>query len=185
LQQQLTEAEEYIEQLESRLEEEKDKKIKFKDNIGDIASQALEGMLRRNLHWFSGVPVLEGLAGTIQEDNKRLALQHMSHVTSPPVETPISFTRKAENKNETSEEIFYSSSLKNLTHLLQKNFSHHEQQAILNICELFTQNKENICIVQNLLHVALSENAKEKIEAINAINDTNETGDADFSELTV
>lgn len=185
LQQQLTEAEEYIEQLESRLEEEKDKKIKLKDNIGDIASQALEGMLRRNLHWFSGVPVLEGLAGTIQEDNKRLALQHMNHVTSPHDETPISFTRKAENKNEILEEIFYSPCLKNLTHLLQKNFSDHEQQSILNIGELFAQNKENIRIVQNLLHAALSENATEQIEAMNATIDTNETGNEDFSELTV
>lgn len=54
LQQQLEDAEEYIDELEKRLASEKKNKLNIADNIGSIAGIALEGILKRNVDTILG-----------------------------------------------------------------------------------------------------------------------------------
>ncbi len=69
LQEQLDEAEEYQEKLEKQIEELKQKKFNIKDQIGDIASHALEDLFLRNAKKLKHVPVLGGLAGLMEAAN--------------------------------------------------------------------------------------------------------------------
>lgn len=68
---QLTEAEEYIGELEVKLEIEKEGKLKLKGvHFGEIASVAAESIIRRNAHLLSRIPGAESLAGIIMEDSE-------------------------------------------------------------------------------------------------------------------
>lgn len=88
---QLDESEEYAEGLETQLEELKANKYKLGNfNVGEIASLALEGIVRRNPQLLSKLPGGEALAGIIEQDNldKRQLI--------PPVpEGEASFQKKA------------------------------------------------------------------------------------------
>jgi len=69
----LKEAETYIEQLEKQLVEAKNTKVSAKENFGGVVSLALESVVRRNTHLLSGIPLVgQGLAGVVEQDNKRL-----------------------------------------------------------------------------------------------------------------
>ena len=66
----LEESEEYAEQLETELEEVKTNKYKLGNiNMGELASIALEGIVRRNPQFISKLPGGETLAGIIEQDN--------------------------------------------------------------------------------------------------------------------
>ncbi|MDE3248118.1 MAG: hypothetical protein KGO82_05655 [Bacteroidota bacterium] len=69
LEEQLSEAEKYHEVLERQIEELQRKKLNLRDHIGEIASQALEGLFIRNADKLRNVPVLGGLAGLIGATN--------------------------------------------------------------------------------------------------------------------
>jgi hypothetical protein len=67
----LIEAEDYIEQLQAQIEEEKGNRLKFKGmHIGEIASLVVEGMIRRNPRILHKLPYGEALAGLIEQDEK-------------------------------------------------------------------------------------------------------------------
>ena len=66
----LSEAEAYIEQLETDAEKSKDKKFRMGDvNVGEFASVVLEGFVRRNPQLLTKLPGGEALAGVIEQDN--------------------------------------------------------------------------------------------------------------------
>jgi hypothetical protein len=78
----LNESEEYIEELEKKLEETKALKATSKENLGEVFSIALENIVRRNTHLLGGIPLVgQGLAGIVEQDNKRLeeTAQNSSH----------------------------------------------------------------------------------------------------------
>lgn len=87
----LTEAENYIEQLEEKVENVKDKKFRMGDvNVGELASVVIEGIVRRNPQILSKLPGGEALAGIIEQDNsdREKALLEKSP------EPEVSFTKK-------------------------------------------------------------------------------------------
>lgn len=65
--QKLSEAEDYIDDLQTQLEEVKNSKKQF--TLGEIASYILEGLVRRNTHLLTKLPGGEALAGIIEQDN--------------------------------------------------------------------------------------------------------------------
>ena len=75
----LTETEEYAKGLEKEIEHLKDNKFKLGNiNIGELASVALEGIVRRNPQMLTKLPGGEALAGIIEQDNrdKERVLEH-------------------------------------------------------------------------------------------------------------
>lgn len=69
--QELEETEEYAEKLEKEIEYLKENKFKLGNiNIGELASVALESMVRRNPQFLAKLPGGESLAGIIEQDNR-------------------------------------------------------------------------------------------------------------------
>ena len=67
----LQDAEEYAGKLEKEIEYLKENKFKLGNiNIGELASVALEGIVRRNPQMLTKLPGGEALAGIIEQDNK-------------------------------------------------------------------------------------------------------------------
>jgi hypothetical protein len=67
----LSETEEYAEKLEKEIEYLKENKFKLGNiNIGELASVALEGIVRRNPQMLTKLPGGEALAGIIEQDNR-------------------------------------------------------------------------------------------------------------------
>lgn len=145
----LEEAETYIEQLQNELAESKNSKLKIKDHFGDIASQAIEGILRRNTHLLSGVPLLNGLAGVIEQDNKRLESEILGNTGV------ASFKRKTNDNNLSSKEP--DPSVNRFAIFLQENFTGDELEKVAKINQILALNKENISIILNLLNQAVQE----------------------------
>ncbi len=150
LKEQLSEAEDYIEQLENSLKEEKEKKLNIKDNIGDFAAKALEGLLRNNVHWFTNVPALNGIGDAIKQDNQ--IFQNQAANTSTKEDEPtVTFTKKKEitpqqeKATETEKQIF------EYIKLIQQKFNLTEVEKVIDILEILAEEKENIDIVFELL----------------------------------
>ena len=98
----LEESEEYAEQLESELEEVKTNKYKLGNiNMGELASIALEGIVRRNPQFISKLPGGETLAGIIEQDN--LEKQNKQATVAVP-EGEASFQKRTVMADEQSEE---------------------------------------------------------------------------------
>jgi hypothetical protein len=71
IKEELTETEEYAKGLEKEIEHLKDNKFKLGNiNIGELASVALEGIVRRNPQMLTKLPGGEALAGIIEQDNR-------------------------------------------------------------------------------------------------------------------
>lgn len=110
---QLEEAEEYSESLETQLEDLKTNRFKLGNiNMGELASVALEGIVRRNPQLLSKLPGGDALAGIIEQDN----IDKSKAIT--PAQAPegeVSFQKKAEtSENLTEEQKRYSAFLSQL-----------------------------------------------------------------------
>jgi len=91
---QLDESEEYAEGLETQLEELKANKFKLGNiNMGELASVALEGIVRRNPQLLSKLPGGEALAGIIEQDNID---KEKKQLTPAAQEGEASFQKKSE-----------------------------------------------------------------------------------------
>lgn len=155
LKEEMDEQEAYVEKLEGLLQEEKGKKISLKDNWGEVMSVALEGMVRRNSHLLGGIPMIgQGLAGVIDQDNKRL---EETALNSPKAveERKVSFKRVVEDdetkaannpaiSKEDQETLAYFQSLR-------QAFSESELLQVLDIISSLSQDKESIATVVDLL----------------------------------
>lgn len=102
IKQQLEEAEEYSETLEAELEDLKANRFKLGNlNMGELASVALEGIVRRNPQILSKLPGGEALAGIIEQDNSD-KMKGSSADVSP--EGEASFNKKKDVSEGLSEE---------------------------------------------------------------------------------
>jgi vacuolar-type H+-ATPase subunit I/STV1 len=125
----LQETEEYAEKLEKEIEYLKENKFKLGNiNIGELASVAVEGMIRRNPQFLTKLPGGEALAGIIEQDNKDQESRLLKPNASP--ETAASFQKK----EETSETQFSETEVRQLHFLnqLQEGFDQ-KQIEIFNI----------------------------------------------------
>lgn len=150
----LEETEQYVDELEKKLEETKNIKTTAKENLGEVVSLALEGMIRRNTHLLGGIPLLgQGLAGVVEQDNKRL---EESALNSPSAidERSVTFKRIVGDDEKTSstgtiskedgETLAYFQSLR-------EAFTESELLKVLDIISALSEDKENISAVLDLL----------------------------------
>lgn len=94
IKQELEEAEEYNEKLEKEIEYMKANKFKLKNmDMGELASHALEGILRRNPQIFTKIPGGQALAGFIEQDNKEQETR-MLEQQQPAQEPEATFQKK-------------------------------------------------------------------------------------------
>lgn len=152
LKEQVDDQDEYIEKLQQMLEEEKQRKVTIQDRWGETLSVALEGIVRRNPQFLGGIPIIgQGLAGVIEQDNKRLE-QKASSESNEQTETGASF-RKISEEEMNARNLFTEDDKKILEYHknLQIVFTPKELTAINQIIALFSQDKENIETVYEML----------------------------------
>jgi len=153
LKEQLDDQEDYIERLERKLEEEKQKKVTIQDRWGETLSVALEGIVRRNPQFLGGIPIIgQGLAGVIEQDNKRIEQDAANAGNSQANEPQVSF-RKISEEERTKSNAFSDDDKKILEYHknLQIIFTPMELTTINQIIALFSQDKENIETVYEML----------------------------------
>jgi hypothetical protein len=93
--QELEETEEYVETLEKELAQVKENKFKLGNiNIGELASFALEGIVRRNPQFLAKIPGAAGLAGIIEQDTKEQEAKNLSGAN--PTESKASFQKEGD-----------------------------------------------------------------------------------------
>lgn len=99
----LQEAEEYAEKLEKEIEYIKENKFKLGNiNIGELASVAMEGMIRRNPQFLTRLPGGEALAGIIEQDNLEKESK-LLQPQEPSTEANVSFQKKEATEPQFSE----------------------------------------------------------------------------------
>ena len=144
----LEEQNEYIEKLETMLEEEKTKKASIKDNWSEVFSLAIEGMVRRNTHLLNGIPLIgQGLAGVVEQDNKRIE-DKVENAESKIEERQVTFQKAHKGETHLSEE---EKKLIAYYKKLQETFTEKELTTIIRIIGLFSHDKENIETVYEML----------------------------------
>lgn len=140
----IEEKDQYIERLESGIEQAKANGNKIGGmHIGEIVSVALEGMVRRNTHLIAQVPVLNGLAGIIERDN----VQPAQTITQQP-ETEVTFKKKEQTTPVLSEE---DQQCLGLMKNIQSHFTADEFTKVINILDALSKDKEQITPVMELL----------------------------------
>ena len=173
LQGELDDSEEYIGELEKKLEETRATKATAKENLGEVFSLALENMIRRNTHLLGGIPLVgQGLAGIVDKDNKRLeeAAQNSFQAIE---ERNVSFRKISKE----GEELYSKGSLSkedqetlNYFKTLRQAFTEIELFQVLEIIGALACYKESIPVVLELLGEG---DDKENEEQSNQNNESN------------
>lgn len=148
----LEEAESYIDELEKKLSEAKSTKAVQKENLGEVVSLALESMIRRNSHLLSGIPLVgQGLAGAVEQDNKRL--EGVSQTPSLGEEAKVSFKRVRSDEPPTSKESISEEDKQTLDYFqsVRQAFTEPELIQVLEIIAVLSNQKESIPSVLELL----------------------------------
>jgi len=150
----LEEAEKYIAELEKQLIEAKNTKVSAKENFGEVVSLALESMIRRNTHLLNGIPLVgQGLAGVVEQDNKRLedtALNSPSAIQ----ERKVTFKRVVNDDEKPSSKGTISKEEQETLgyfQTLRETFSGEEMVQVLEIIGVLSYQKESIPSVLELL----------------------------------
>ncbi len=140
----LTDAEQYIETLENSVEDLKTNGTKAKAGWGEIASVALEGIIRRNPQLLTAIPGGEALAGILSESNPpQKAIE----------ETPkseVSFQPKTEStptNAEDSERLY-------VVKMIQENFDPLQLTKVWEILKELSENPDSIQPVLELLQTS-------------------------------
>lgn len=140
------EREKYISQMEKGLEIAKDNGNKIGGvKIGDILSDALEGLVRRNTSFISQIPGLDGVAALIEKDT-----EEKQNSGSDTQQGEATFKKK----NPTQDSYGLSEQEKQFLELykqIQKYFSEEELNQVIEIIDRLTRAKDKILVVLELL----------------------------------
>ena len=161
---QLKEAEEYSEKLEAELSALREKKSHVGNvNLGELASVALEGIVRRNPQLIAKIPGAESLAGIIEADNKEKANQ-LAAAAEP--QTEVSFKKKtaesqhagtenttAQNATLTDEEKGYIQFMR----CIAESFEEEEIILLTHIIQKLEEDSSQLKTVAELLNVNVAE----------------------------
>jgi hypothetical protein len=149
-QKKLTEAEDYIEELEEKLNVYKSKKLHLGDvNLGEVASIVLEGMVKRNPHWVAKLPGGDALAGLI-------AKEATENGTAEVIESEVVFKKKTPVEDGMSEEM---KAQLGFLKQLESHFNQEQLDKIMLILQSFVEEPKNIETVFELLEIK-TENEK-------------------------
>lgn len=139
----LSEAEEYIEDLEKQLSQFKSKKLHWGDvNLGDVASVIVEGMVKRNPHWVAKLPGGDALAGLIARE--------ATETTAEVIENEVVFKKKTPSDEGMSEEM---KAQLGFLKQLESHFSQEQLDKIMLILQSFVEEPKNIETVFDLLEI--------------------------------
>ena len=125
-----------------------------------MVSVALESIVRRNTHLLNGIPVVgQGLAGVVEQDNKRLELSTTAEKEGTPTkESHVHYQKvKHEESSSRSEE---EKKVLAYHRKLVETFTEEELTTIIHILGLFSEEKTNIEIVYQMLLEAGQEEQK-------------------------
>ena len=148
IKEQLEEAEEYSETLEAELADLKANRFKLGNfNMGELASLALEGMVRRNPQILSKLPGGEALAGIIEQDNSD---QMKGSLVGTPPEGEASFNKKSDVPEGLSEE-----QKRHSAFLLQLEQTFNEEQLsdVMLIIQKLAEQPTQLASVKTLLKI--------------------------------
>lgn len=144
----LQEAEDYADMLEKQLEEFKTQKFKLGSiNLGELASVAMESMLRRNTHLLTKIPGGAALAGIIEEDNKDKEKQ-LLNPSSPQPEAQASFSPKAEQEASPEQKGYLE-----FLQQLNQHFNPPQLEKIMHIIQAFAEDHKQLDTVAELLNI--------------------------------
>ncbi|MBA3673351.1 MAG: hypothetical protein H0W75_00070 [Chitinophagaceae bacterium] len=140
----LTDAEEYIEDLEQKLSHYKSKKLHWGDvNLGDVASVIVEGMVKRNPHWVAKLPGGDALAGLI-------AQEATENGTAEVIDNEVVFTKKTPAEEGMTEE---TKAQLGFLKQLETHFNQEQLDKIMLILQSFVEVPKNIETVFELLEI--------------------------------
>lgn len=145
---QLEESEEYAEQLEEQLQDMKANKFKLGNiNLGELASLAMEGIIRRNPQLLSKLPGGEALAGIIEQDNQE---KEKKLLPQPTIEGDASFQKKSEGDTALNEvQTRYLSFLSQL----EQVFDQQQLESIMTIIQKLAEEPAQLPAVKQLLNL--------------------------------
>jgi hypothetical protein len=144
--QQLEESEEYAESLEQQIQDLKEGKYKKNIQWGELASVAVESMLRRNAQLFAKIPGGEALAGLIEQDN----LEKKQLAVSGSPDSKASFQKKPDAAAHlTPEHLQYIPMIEQL----YKDFDDAQFQTVIQIIGKFTEDPGQLQTVAELLNI--------------------------------
>ena len=153
---QLKEAEDYAEKLEVEITDLRSKKTHFGNiNLGELASVALEGIVRRNPQMLAKIPGGETLAGIIEADNKEK--QNLLSQTSEP-EPEITFKKQSDTPVQeaavlSEEEKGYIAFMRSLA----ESFEEEEITLLTHIIQKLEEDTSQLKPVAELLNVRVEE----------------------------
>jgi hypothetical protein len=139
----LEDAQEYIEELEEKLTTEQNKKHSWKElNLGNVASVAIEEIVKRNPTWMSKVPLLEALSGLNGAESP------IANTTTENIEGEVSFSKKgaAKSEEDKAEEFFTTMLLE-----MHKKYTPEQLEKIIEINGSILQNEELISSIHELI----------------------------------
>jgi hypothetical protein len=140
----LSDAEEYIEDLEKQLSTYKSKKLHWGDvNLGDVASVIVEGMVKRNPHWVAKLPGGDALAGLIAQESTENA-------TAEVIENEVVLKKKTPADEGMSEEM---KAQLGFLKQLESHFNQEQLDKIMLILQSFVEAPKNIETVFELLEI--------------------------------
>jgi hypothetical protein len=144
----LQESEDYAEMLEQQVEDFKSQKFKLGNiNLGELASVAMESMMRRNVHLLTKIPGGAALAGIIDEDTKEKEKQFLNPTTAQP-EAAASFQPKTESTLSQEQQGVF-----DFLQQLNTHFNQQELEKLMHIIQAFAEEKKHLQTVAELLNV--------------------------------
>lgn len=146
----LQESEDYAEMLGQEVEQLKSQKFKLGNiNLGELASVAMESMVRRNVHLLTKIPGGAALAGIIEEDNKEKEKQLLTPTThQQPEEQTATFQPKAEQQLSPEQQGVFE-----FLQQLNTHFNQQELEKLMHIIQAFAEEKKHLQTVAELLNV--------------------------------
>ncbi len=145
-QKELEQAEQYIEKLEGKLEEASAKRKLGDMQWGELASMALEGMVRKNTHLIAAIPGGEGLAGIIRQDTIQ-RMQQAGQQVEPKPDQETTYSKVEDEPALTEQQKGYLNFLRQL----EERFDQQEMQKVMFILNSLAADPSQIDLVSELL----------------------------------
>jgi hypothetical protein len=144
----LRESEDYAEMLEEQVEQFKSQKFKLGNiNLGELASVAMESMMRRNTHLLTKIPGGAALAGIIEEDTKEKENQLLHPAAAQP-EAEATFKPKTEQKPGQEQQGYLE-----FLQQLNQHFNAPQLEKIMHIIQAFAEDTKQLDTVAELLNI--------------------------------
>ena len=146
---QLEEAEEYIDQLTEELQAEKEKKYNPREiQFGNIASIAIEEVIKRNPTWSKKVPLIGALSGLLETEQPTISGSTENKAASE--ETSASFAKKTKepvqenHDNETKAKLEFFQQM-------EENFTEEQLNMVIEIIQSLAVKPEQLATVHELV----------------------------------